>query len=198
MRAGMIGWWPSRAVTFVDNHDTGSTQAHWPFPQQSLHQVGALCYCCSASIGSTYMPTSHAKPSSHMALQAFTEPGRVALEHMCMPGNCGSHPCGGPGLKTARASCVPLCRATRTCSHTRARPASSMTTSGPTACSSPACGAASGASHGLFGHSHPGPTCLHRLIPTRMPTCCLCMHLGAWPVQQASVHGPCGTLRVSS
>ena len=39
MHAGMIGWWPSRAVTFVDNHDTGSTQAHWPFPQQALHQV---------------------------------------------------------------------------------------------------------------------------------------------------------------
>ncbi|CAI0435023.1 unnamed protein product [Linum tenue] len=23
---GVIGWWPSRAVTFLDNHDTGSTQ----------------------------------------------------------------------------------------------------------------------------------------------------------------------------
>lgn len=23
---GVIGWWPSRAVTFIDNHDTGSTQ----------------------------------------------------------------------------------------------------------------------------------------------------------------------------
>jgi alpha-amylase len=21
------------AMTFVDNHDTGSTQAHWPFPK---------------------------------------------------------------------------------------------------------------------------------------------------------------------
>ncbi len=31
-QAGLIGWWPSRAVTFIDNHDTGSTQAHWPFP----------------------------------------------------------------------------------------------------------------------------------------------------------------------
>ena len=30
--AGLIGWWPDHAVTFVDNHDTGSTQAHWPFP----------------------------------------------------------------------------------------------------------------------------------------------------------------------
>ncbi|CAI9116997.1 OLC1v1018307C4 [Oldenlandia corymbosa var. corymbosa] len=29
---GVVGWWPSRAVTFLDNHDTGSTQAHWPFP----------------------------------------------------------------------------------------------------------------------------------------------------------------------
>ncbi len=30
--AGLIGWWPSRAVTFVDNHDTGSSQNYWPFP----------------------------------------------------------------------------------------------------------------------------------------------------------------------
>lgn len=26
---GLMGWWPSKAVTFVDNHDTGSTQNHW-------------------------------------------------------------------------------------------------------------------------------------------------------------------------
>ncbi|MEM6270941.1 MAG: starch-binding protein [Bacteroidota bacterium] len=29
---GVIGWYPSRAVTFLDNHDTGSTQGYWPFP----------------------------------------------------------------------------------------------------------------------------------------------------------------------
>ncbi|KAJ0495128.1 putative alpha-amylase [Helianthus annuus] len=29
---GVMGWWPSRAVTFVENHDTGSTQGHWPYP----------------------------------------------------------------------------------------------------------------------------------------------------------------------
>ncbi|CAJ1385428.1 unnamed protein product [Effrenium voratum] len=29
---GLLGWMPSHAVTFLDNHDTGSTQAHWPFP----------------------------------------------------------------------------------------------------------------------------------------------------------------------
>ena len=31
---GLIGWWPDRAVTFIENHDTGPEcggQAHWPF-----------------------------------------------------------------------------------------------------------------------------------------------------------------------
>lgn len=28
---GLIGSWPQKAVTFIDNHDTGSTQNHWPF-----------------------------------------------------------------------------------------------------------------------------------------------------------------------
>lgn len=35
---GVVGWWPSRAVTFVENHDTGSTQNHWPFPARHLAQ----------------------------------------------------------------------------------------------------------------------------------------------------------------
>ena len=26
---GLIGWWPTQAVTFTDNHDTGSSQQHW-------------------------------------------------------------------------------------------------------------------------------------------------------------------------
>ncbi|KAM0932684.1 putative glycosidase [Dioscorea sansibarensis] len=29
---GVVGWWPSRAITFIENHDTGSTQGHWRFP----------------------------------------------------------------------------------------------------------------------------------------------------------------------
>jgi len=33
---GVMGLWPSRAVTFIDNHDTGSTLNHWPFPWQHL------------------------------------------------------------------------------------------------------------------------------------------------------------------
>lgn len=33
---GFLGWWPARAVTFVDNHDTGSTQGHWPFPRERV------------------------------------------------------------------------------------------------------------------------------------------------------------------
>ncbi|KAF8061950.1 AMY1.2 [Scenedesmus sp. PABB004] len=35
---GLIGWWPSKAVTFIDNHDTGSAQAHWPFPSGAVGQ----------------------------------------------------------------------------------------------------------------------------------------------------------------
>ena len=33
---GVIGLWPARAVTFIDNHDTGSTQGHWPFPHDNV------------------------------------------------------------------------------------------------------------------------------------------------------------------
>ncbi|KAG0474863.1 hypothetical protein HPP92_014549 [Vanilla planifolia] len=33
---GLLGWWPSRAVTFIENHDTGSTQGHWPFPSDHI------------------------------------------------------------------------------------------------------------------------------------------------------------------
>jgi alpha-amylase len=36
--SGMIGYWPEKAVTFLDNHDTGSTQAHWPFPGKHIMQ----------------------------------------------------------------------------------------------------------------------------------------------------------------
>eukprot|EP00884_Botryococcus_braunii_P002375 jgi/Botrbrau1/12138/Bobra.0186s0053.1 len=35
---GLIGWWPSRSTTFLENHDTGSTQGHWRFPSFALEQ----------------------------------------------------------------------------------------------------------------------------------------------------------------
>ncbi|KAJ3700237.1 hypothetical protein LUZ61_003942 [Rhynchospora tenuis] len=35
---GMIGCWPERAVTFIDNYDTGSTQKMWPFPADKVMQ----------------------------------------------------------------------------------------------------------------------------------------------------------------
>ncbi len=28
-QTGYVGWQPANAVTFVDNHDTGSNQIHW-------------------------------------------------------------------------------------------------------------------------------------------------------------------------
>jgi alpha-amylase len=36
--AGLIGLWASRAITFIENHDTGSTLNHWPFPSDHLQQ----------------------------------------------------------------------------------------------------------------------------------------------------------------
>lgn len=33
---GLIGWWSAKSVTFIDNHDTGSSQAHWPFPEDKI------------------------------------------------------------------------------------------------------------------------------------------------------------------
>lgn len=33
---GLVGIWPEAAVTFVDNHDTGSTQRHWPWPSEHV------------------------------------------------------------------------------------------------------------------------------------------------------------------
>ncbi|PSR99768.1 Alpha-amylase [Actinidia chinensis var. chinensis] len=35
---GMIGVLPQNAVTFIDNHDTGSTQKIWPFPSDKVMQ----------------------------------------------------------------------------------------------------------------------------------------------------------------
>ncbi|MFA6030681.1 MAG: glucan 1,4-alpha-maltotetraohydrolase domain-containing protein [Elusimicrobiota bacterium] len=41
--AGLIGWWPRKAVTFLDNHDTGPStggagQNLWPFPGSKVMQ----------------------------------------------------------------------------------------------------------------------------------------------------------------
>lgn len=36
--SGMIGVLPKNAVTFIDNHDTGSTQKLWPFPSDKVMQ----------------------------------------------------------------------------------------------------------------------------------------------------------------
>ena len=43
---GVMGWWPSRAVTFIENHDTGSTQAR---PRVAL--VITKCLFCSDTTG---------------------------------------------------------------------------------------------------------------------------------------------------
>ncbi len=37
---GVMGWWPSRAVTFLENHDTGSTQV--PFVDGTSYATSFL------------------------------------------------------------------------------------------------------------------------------------------------------------
>jgi alpha-amylase len=37
---GVLGWWPEKSVTFIDNHDTGSTQGHWPFGNRDQVLLG--------------------------------------------------------------------------------------------------------------------------------------------------------------
>ena len=46
---GLIGWFPDMSVTFVDNHDTGSTQQvgrgpdFWASVPQGMHFRGVAC-----------------------------------------------------------------------------------------------------------------------------------------------------------
>ena len=46
---GFLGWWPSKAVTFVDNHDTGWAAtlrtADIPACCRPLAVPGVLCLC---------------------------------------------------------------------------------------------------------------------------------------------------------
>jgi len=44
---GLLGMWPSRAVTFIENHDTGMA-AHVPLPHQSHGHQMRRHHCRSA------------------------------------------------------------------------------------------------------------------------------------------------------
>lgn len=41
---GAIGLWPAKAVTFIENHDTGSTQRLWPFSDDHAKVVQGYVY----------------------------------------------------------------------------------------------------------------------------------------------------------
>ena len=85
-------------MTFLDNHDTGSTQAHWPFPAQHLHQArlgSILSQPARTKFASTHMfePLVRiAGFSSVMSVQGYayilTHPGTpcVFLDHLWTDG----------------------------------------------------------------------------------------------------------------
>ncbi len=56
---GGIGYWPAKMVTFIDNHDTGSSpgggQDHWPFPSAEIMQ-GYAYILTHPGIPSVYWP----------------------------------------------------------------------------------------------------------------------------------------------
>ena len=68
--AGLIGWEPQMAVTFLDNHDTGSTQNHWPFPAHAVHQVrtvgGDKFDACSLAMAENENPSACASQQACM------------------------------------------------------------------------------------------------------------------------------------
>lgn len=42
---GVIGWWPQKSVTFLDNHDTHwNSQNLWPFPNHNIRLVEGYSY----------------------------------------------------------------------------------------------------------------------------------------------------------
>ena len=69
---GLAGWVPQSAVTFLDNHDTGYPQNHWPFPLDrlglgyayTLLHPGIPCvfgphiWCCDENLGWSQSLTS--------------------------------------------------------------------------------------------------------------------------------------------
>ena len=61
---GLMGWWPSRAVTFLENHDTGSTQGHWRFPAHALEQ------------GYVYLLTHPGTPTGELQLPTSSSSSR--------------------------------------------------------------------------------------------------------------------------
>ncbi|OHD05395.1 MAG: hypothetical protein A2Z98_02475 [Spirochaetes bacterium GWB1_27_13] len=66
--AGYIGWHPENAVTFVDNHDTGSTQGHWKLKDDKVY----LAY--------VYTLTHPGVPC--VAWQHFFDEGQTAQDHL--------------------------------------------------------------------------------------------------------------------
>lgn len=66
--AGMIGWLPEKAVTFVDNHDTGSTQSLWPFPPDKV--MLGYAYIRSHQSPTQGSPASGRLTSSHASVVA--------------------------------------------------------------------------------------------------------------------------------
>lgn len=76
---GVMGWWASRAVTFLENHDTGSTQVCWarffPYLLNSNTLIMLICHSCY-SVFQGHWPFPREKLGQGYAY-ILTHPGTV-------------------------------------------------------------------------------------------------------------------------
>ena len=93
---GMVGLWPSRAITFIENHDTGSTLQHWPFPWQNAQEgyayilvsrpASALpCLClCGEAVGVRCLMDRLGCQRRILALEHAARGGFCCLEYLVL------------------------------------------------------------------------------------------------------------------
>jgi alpha-amylase len=92
---GLMGVWPSHAVTFVDNHDTGSTQAHWPFPNDKI--LLGYCYLLTHP-GTPFVMWDH-------VFDWGDEVGKAVREMVACRQECDVHSRSPVHIKEAKDNC---------------------------------------------------------------------------------------------
>ncbi|KIY94390.1 alpha-amylase, putative [Monoraphidium neglectum] len=77
---GLLGMWASRAITFIDNHDTGSTLNHWPFPSHHLQASSWGCVCAGA--GAALPEGGGARPEGYAYILLHPGTPCVFIDHI--------------------------------------------------------------------------------------------------------------------
>jgi hypothetical protein len=113
---GLMGWWPSRAVTFLENHDTGSTQGHWRFPHHALEQgyVYILTHPGTPTVFYDHLYDKNSQHLRHLITRLIQLRQRLGIHCRSKVGASAARP--RPCLDTCGARAVLACSAC--CPHT--------------------------------------------------------------------------------